>query len=74
MKLTESQMAQMLAAAARARRLYPLSAGFQGAYKKGARARVAGNLASTCPYKGTGGWTAWRRAWLRGFQSVAADE
>lgn len=69
MNTSSIQMAE-----ARARRLYPRSSGFQGAYVKGARAAIAGRTASTCPYKSAGGWTAWRRAWLRGFQSIAPDE
>lgn len=63
------------AAQRRARRLWPTSKGFQGAYVKGWRARRAGLPADACPYNrrthsagGTGTWTwAWRDAWTQGW-------
>lgn len=58
----------------RARRLYPRSAGFQGAYLRGVEAALAGRPVDTCPYRRKAGWQAWRRAWLRGYQSVAPPE
>ena len=54
----------------RARRLYT-SSGFQDAYVNGARAALDGKSADSCPYRHRrSGWLAWRRAWLRGHQSI----
>jgi ribosome modulation factor len=55
----------------RARRLYPKSKGFQGAYLKGVRAALGGSSIDSCPYRRGDGWRAWRRAWLGGYHSVA---
>lgn len=60
----------------RARRLWPTSKGFQGAYLKGWRARQAGLPADACPYDrhlyggtGNGSWAwAWRNAWIQGHE------
>lgn len=62
--------AQQERARIRARRLYPDSDGFQNAYVRGAVAASAGRPADVCPYRSRGGWTAWRKAWMRGFQSI----
>lgn len=60
----------------RARRLYPRSKGFRGAYLAGWRAARNGRDSSACPYsvdpKKT--WRkAWRLAWMRGHLSHAPD-
>lgn len=61
-------------ARSRARRLYPNSTAFQGAYMKGVRARLAGQGPDVCPYKRTA-QRSWRQnfriAWMRGHASVA---
>lgn len=60
-------------AAQRARRLYPRSKSFQGAYLKGVRAAERGHGESACPYKPdpTKTWRkAYRNAWLRGYRSI----
>lgn len=56
----------------RAVRLYPRGKNFRTTYVAGARARLAGQPSSMCPYRGTPGtWSvAWRLAWIRGYQSV----
>lgn len=57
----------------RARRLYPRSTGFQGAYVKGARSALRGENSTACPYKDDPKKTwrkAWRLAWMRGHQSA----
>lgn len=59
----------------RAANLYPRSKSFQGAYVKGARARLAGRPIDSCPYafdrektwRGT-----FRAAWIHGWQSAAS--
>lgn len=58
----------------RARRIYPRSSGFQGAYVKGAQAALAGRSRDACPYRNRRGWIAWRRAWLSGYSSVAPED
>lgn len=66
----------VIAARRRARRLYPRSKGFQGAYVKGYSARSRGQPSSTCPYNDdpTKTWRkAWRLAWMRGFQSFGDE-
>lgn len=62
---------QVERARTRAKRLYPASEAFQGSYVRGVRAALAGRPADDCPYRRRGGWTAWRRAWLRGHASVS---
>lgn len=59
----------------RAKRLYR-SPGFRGAYVAGARAAHNGLSADACPYKRgrRGGWLAWRKAWLRGYESIDRAE
>jgi len=65
------------AAAVRARRFYPKSAGLQRAYKDGARARRAGKPMSSCPHEprrsqSRSTWLhAWRAAWVAGWNSEA---
>lgn len=61
--------------AARARKRFPRSVGFQGAYEDGAKARVSGLSADACPYargrrrRGVRGWSpVWRTAWLEGWR------
>lgn len=61
-------------ARALARRLYPDSTGFQGAFLNGWRAGRAGRSIDSCPYlRGTrrgvrAGWRpTWRAVWLRGY-------
>lgn len=59
----------------RAAALFPRSKGFQSAYLKGWRARVAKAGLDACPYNrhlynadGTGTWAwAWRSAWMMGY-------
>lgn len=58
----------------RAKRLYPRSVAFRGAYVRGARAAAAGAAVDACPYSNRTGWTAWRRAWIRGWQSLASND
>lgn len=64
-------------ARSRARRLYPDSTAFQGAYMKGVRARLAGRDAKACPYPATS-QRSWRQnfrvAWMRGHASVGSDD
>lgn len=58
----------------RARKLYPRSKGFRGAYLKGARAALRGAPESACPYPDDPAKTwrqAWRLAWMRGYLSIA---
>lgn len=60
----------------RARRLYPRSSGFQGAYVAGWRAARAGKTSAACPYPADPAKTwrkAWRLAWMRGHLSHAPD-
>ena len=61
-------------ARSRARRLYPNSTAFQGAYMKGAHAAAAGLGPEKCPYKRTT-QRSWRQnfrvAWMRGHASVS---
>jgi len=66
-----SRQVELERAAVRAKRLY-VSAGFQKAYRAGARARLDGLDVSACPYRRRpgGGWQAWRAAWTRGWTSV----
>lgn len=57
----------------RARRLYPRSKGFRTVYLRGAHARTVGLTADACPYPRDVAKTwrnAYRRAWLRGYESV----
>jgi ribosome modulation factor len=57
----------------RARKLYPRSKGFRGAYVKGACAALAGRTSVACPYPERPSKTwgrAWRLAWMRGHQSA----
>jgi ribosome modulation factor len=61
-------------ARARARRLYPRSTAFQGAYMKGARAALAGKGPDACPYRRDPrrSWTQnFRVAWMRGHASIS---
>lgn len=60
----------------RARRLYPRSSGFQGAYFRGWLAASNGRPSSACPYRDDPRKTwrkAWRLAWMRGHLSYAPD-
>jgi ribosome modulation factor len=69
-QVTRSELAR---AQERAERVYPKSTAFQGAYVKGARAKLAGRPVGSCPYKrdSRNTWrTAWRLAWIRGYNSV----
>lgn len=70
-----TEAAEITAAWARARRLYA-SQGFQKAYVRGVQARQAGKPADACPYRrrSGGGWQAWRRAWMLGWESLPLDE
>lgn len=52
----------------KARRAYPRSRGFQGAFSRGAAAARRGRPVTECPYVGK----AWRLAWIRGHESEAA--
>lgn len=64
-------MTEQIRGAARAQRLYPRSKPFQGAYMKGVRAAINELPSSSCPYKPTATWArTFRKAWLRGYQSV----
>lgn len=65
--------AQIQRAQARAQRLYD-SDGFRGAYVKGARAALHGSSVGSCPYKAQGWGAAYRKSWVRGFQSIAPEE
>lgn len=64
-----AESVQVTRAWTRARRLYD-SPGFQKAYVRGARAALSGRHADVCPYRSRSGWVAWRRAWMRGFNSI----
>lgn len=57
-----------------ARRLYPGSTGFQGAFLNGWQAGRAGRSIDSCPYLGgrrrgsRQGWRpVWREVWMRGY-------
>lgn len=66
-------MTDTLRARAMAKRLYPRSKNFQGAFVKGASAARAGHPESACPYARDPAKTwrlAYRKAWMRGHQSV----
>lgn len=62
-------MNEMAAAGRRAARFYG-SKQFRMAYVRGARAALDGRPADSCPYRSREGWKAWRKAWLRGYESV----
>lgn len=55
-------------------RLYPRSPAFRNTFLRGAKAAVDGLPVSKCPYpvKRNASWaSAYRKAWLRGYQSVS---
>lgn len=68
---------ELVRAAERSRRLYPRSVGYQRAYFRGAQAALAGKPETACPYRRevASTWrTAWRRAWMGGYDSIRGDE
>lgn len=67
-------MSDLRRAQERARRIYPRAVGFQRVYVRGASARLAGLPPDACPYRRDPAKTwrnAYRRAWLRGYESVS---